>query len=135
MAARRYVQTGFSIYLNMSKQRDILNHMNAAPLIWDEWLEVGFNPTKPLEIDFDFYSTNKKKATEFYNFLNEFCSKISMTERTTLLIFKGWDINASIENIWSLEDLKNIIAYIGVEALKFDTNLEGYGALISSKNK
>ena len=109
--------------------------MNAAPLIWDEWLEVGFNPTKPLEIDFDFYSTNKKKATEFYNFLNEFCSKISMTERTTLLIFKGWDINASIENIWSLEDLKNIIAYIGVEALKFDTNLEGYGALISSKNK
>jgi hypothetical protein len=119
----------------MSKIDDVEQHAEDAAIIWEEWRKMGYDPSKPLEVNFDFYSSNKKMAYKFYELLQNESFKVEINQTKRLLVFQAWRLEASIEHTWTLDDLQTLIRGLGAMAIQNDTILEGYGALISNKNK
>ncbi len=115
---------------------EILQELEEASLVWDSWLKSGYNTSKSMEVDFEFYSVNKTKAFEFFNFLKENVdSEPKIYSRRTMLIFKGWCIAIRIERTWTWDDFKSVTIFLLMKAKEYNSILEGYGALISEKNK
>lgn len=115
---------------------NITEHINDASIIWQGLPDAGYSPEKPLAIDFGFYSTNKTKAFELFTFLKEtVSSEIKIYSRRTLLIFKGWSIQLTIEHVWTLNELKSVIVYLVNTAAEYHCIMEEFGALISDKNR
>lgn len=125
-----------SKYLEDPKYRETIENIkqlqNDCISEWEKW-----NPKQEINleisINFDFYTADKDGALKFEKQLKDENYSVLINTKRTLMFFKGYEINASLEKSWSFEEFKQSIWDIGIQARSFNCLLEGYGAFVDNK--
>ena len=89
----------------------------------DIWLELkssGLDLENEVVFDFDFYAGRERKIVAIGMFLNRIGYTTSLRTVRTAIIFKGYELRASLKGIWTPEILCENLEYLCSIADKFD---------------
>lgn len=98
--------------------------------IWIKLKNSGLDSENEVTFDFYFYAGRERKIVAIEIFLNRIGYTTSVRTVRTAIIFKGYELRASLKGVWTPEILRENLEYLCSIADKFDLLLEGYGAKI-----
>ena len=75
--------------------------------LWRMWQADGVTEDTILAVDFFFYATSKSAAQDLAEALRKAGRKVEVRTTRTLVFFRGWEITAVEEGMWSLAKLQD----------------------------
>ena len=132
---RQFKFDGYSRDLVDETIKTIEEFQSDIDQVWRVWLEDGIDVLKEFVVDFEFYSPDKKGIQLFKALLEKNNHRVKINTKRLLLIFKGYELKVSINQMWTLYKLRDQIELLGLLSRKYNLSIEGYGAFSSQHNK
>ena len=105
-----------------------VNLIESIPDIWDFWNKNGINTDKDISVMFTFYSAVDKESSNLKNELEKKGYKVEKKVKRTMIIFKGYEMNAEKTRRWTKDELKETLLELEIISKQNSTILEGYFA-------
>lgn len=126
---------GYSRDLVDETMKTIVEFQSNVDQVWKFWLEDGIDVLREFKIDFEFYSPDKEGTHLFKALLEKNNYNVKVNTKRMLFIFKGYELKASLSQMWTLYKLRDHFELLGLLSRKYNLSIEGYGAFSSQHNK
>jgi hypothetical protein len=113
-----------------NNQKELEGHFKRNENMWKLWVEHGVNSETELTVDFHFYASKKQDMENLCRELEADDLTYKVKQTKTLLFLKGWEIETSIVQKWTLSLLQAKTGRMFLMSLQTGASLEGCGALL-----
>src|SRR5688500_18925226 len=113
-----------------NNQKELEGHFKSNESMLKPWVEHGDNSETDLTVDLHFYASKKQHMENLCRELEVDDLTYRVKQTKTLLFLKGWEIETSIAQKWTLPLLQAKTGRMFLMSKQTGASLEGCGALL-----